>query len=77
MSEQNNPQWAGARHMNFDEEQEGIEQDELWTEEEAIAKCKLSHKTVKLLRDMSDEAYKEVAREIIFLAKPIILAKAK
>ena len=54
------------------------EQDELLpTEEEIIARCKLSPKTVKLLRDMSEETYKEIAREIIFLAKPIILAKVK
>ncbi len=53
------------------------EQDEFPTEEEIIAKCKLSPKTVKLLRDMSKETYKEIAREILFLAKPIILAKAK
>lgn len=53
-------------------------QDELsLTEEEIIAKCELSPKTAKLLKDMSEETYKEIAREIIFLAKPIILAKVK
>ena len=45
-------------------------------EREIIEKCGLSPKTAKLLKDMDEKTYKEIATEIIYLAKPIIEAKS-
>lgn len=42
------------------------------TRKEIIERCGLSPSTVKLLEDMDEKTYKEIAREVIFLAKPII-----
>ena len=42
------------------------------TKKEIIERCGLSPSTVKLLEDMDEKTYKEIAREVIFLAKPII-----
>lgn len=42
------------------------------TKKEIVEKCKLSPSTAKLLEDMDEKTYKEIAREVIFLAKPLI-----
>ena len=44
----------------------------LLEEKDIVEKCGLSPKTVKLLKNMSEKTYKEVATEIIYLANPVI-----
>ena len=42
------------------------------TKQEIIERCKLSTSTIELLEGMDDKTYKEMAGEVIFLARPII-----